>query len=58
MVACQRVCDDPEAKVYAILGDGSDMLPHQPHFKASFFRGGLTEKIAQIGDHIFETRDV
>ena len=23
------------------------MLPHQPHFKTSFYRGGLTERIAQ-----------
>jgi hypothetical protein len=38
---------NPEVRAYAILDDESDMLPHQPHFKTSFFRGGLTEKIAQ-----------
>ena len=37
----------PEIKVYAILDDQRDMLPHQPHFKTSFYRGGLTESIAQ-----------
>lgn len=30
---------------YAILDDDSDMLPHQPHFRTSFFDGGLTEDI-------------
>jgi HAD domain in Swiss Army Knife RNA repair proteins len=41
----------PEVEVYAILDDDSDMLPHQPHFKTSFSRGGLTEKIAQQAQH-------
>ena len=36
-----------DVAVYAILDDASDMLPHQPHFKTSFYRGGLTEKIAR-----------
>jgi hypothetical protein len=35
----------PEVQVYAILDDESDMLAHQPHFKTSFFGGGLTESI-------------
>ena len=43
--------DHPEVEVYAILDDDSDMLPHQPHFKTSFFRGGLTEKIARAVQH-------
>ena len=37
----------PEVGVYVILDDQSDMLPHQPLFKTSFYRGGLTDKIAQ-----------
>jgi hypothetical protein len=37
----------PEVEVCAILDDDSDMLPHQPHFKTCFFRGGLTERIAR-----------
>jgi len=37
----------PRVQVYAILDDARDMLPHQPLFRTSFFRGGLTEEIAQ-----------
>jgi hypothetical protein len=37
----------PEVQLYAILDDVRDMLPHQPLFRTSFFRGGLTEEIAQ-----------
>jgi hypothetical protein len=37
----------PEVCVYAILDDETDLLPHQPHFKTSFFKGGLTESIAR-----------
>jgi hypothetical protein len=36
-----------DVQVYAVLDDGRDMLPHQPLFRTSFFRGGLTEEIAQ-----------
>jgi hypothetical protein len=36
-----------EVQLYAILDDACDMLPHQPLFRTSFFRGGLTEEIAQ-----------
>jgi hypothetical protein len=36
-----------EVQVYAILDDARDMLPHQPLFRTSFFRGGLTEEIAR-----------
>jgi hypothetical protein len=37
----------PEVHLYAILDDVRDLLPHQPLFRTSFFRGGLTEEIAQ-----------
>jgi hypothetical protein len=36
-----------EVQLYAILDDARDMLPHQPLFRTSFFRGGLTEEIVQ-----------
>lgn len=34
-------------EAYAIIDDDSDMLPHQPHFKTSFYAGGLTDEIAE-----------
>jgi hypothetical protein len=46
----------PEVELYAILDDHSDMLPHQPHFKTCFSRGGLTEKIVrQVRHYLLET---
>jgi hypothetical protein len=41
----------PEVEVYAILDDDNDMLPHQPHFKTCFSKGGLTERIARQVQH-------
>jgi len=39
--------EHPDVEAYAILDDDSDMLPHQPHFKTSFYEGGLTEEVAE-----------
>ena len=41
----------PEVEVYAILDDDTDMLPHQPHFRTCFSKGGLTERIARQVQH-------
>jgi hypothetical protein len=48
---------NPHVKIYAVLDDQNDMLPHQPHFKTSFFRGGLTERIARrVQRHLTSAR--
>lgn len=42
----RAMCNGHKVEAYAILDDDSDMLPDQPHFKTSFYDGGLTEEIA------------